>query len=162
VLIEDAGSGTQLIQDLRVERIYPRKVKPEGHKEMRMATQTAVLEAKRGHCQSKFVYFAKTPEPNFAPIDLPAFFRVDLSGSMAAPSIWNFALTTPLKFFGIGQSPKLKDVIDSLNTINVDLDLMDHAIAYEAIIDPTLTDGLFAGKTRYLDPRYPPQSDLNQ
>ncbi len=39
---------------------------------------------------------------------------------------------------------------------------MDHAIAYEAIIDPTLTDGLFAGKTRYLDPRYPPQSDLNQ
>ncbi len=30
---------------------------------------------------------------------------------------------------------------------------MDHAIAYEAIIDPTLTDGLFDGKIRYLDPR---------
>jgi hypothetical protein len=38
-------------------------------------------------CQSKFVYFAKTSEPDFAVIDFPAFFRVDLSGSMAAPSI---------------------------------------------------------------------------
>jgi len=40
-----------------------------------------------GHCQSKFVYFAKTSEPDFVAIDFPAFFRVDLSGSMAAPSI---------------------------------------------------------------------------
>ena len=47
------------------------------------------------HCQSKFVYFAKASEPDSAVIDFPAFFRVDLSGSMAAPSIWNFALTTP-------------------------------------------------------------------
>jgi hypothetical protein len=39
------------------------------------------------HSQSKFVYFAKTSEPDFAAIDFPAFFRVDLSGSMAAPSI---------------------------------------------------------------------------
>jgi hypothetical protein len=49
----------------------------------------------RRHCQSKFVYFAKTSEPDFAAIDFPAFFRVDLSSSMAAPSIYNFALTTP-------------------------------------------------------------------
>jgi hypothetical protein len=48
------------------------------------------------HCQSKFVYFAKTSEPDFAAIDFPAFFRVDLSGSMAAPSIQNFALTMPV------------------------------------------------------------------
>ena len=34
-------------------------------------------------------------EPDLAAIDFPAFFRVDLSGSMAAPSIYNFALTTP-------------------------------------------------------------------
>jgi hypothetical protein len=40
-----------------------------------------------GHCQSKFVYFAKTSEPDFAAIDFPACLRVDLSGSMAAPSI---------------------------------------------------------------------------
>ena len=39
------------------------------------------------HCQSKFVYFAKTSEPDFVAIDFPAFFRVDLSGSMTAPSI---------------------------------------------------------------------------
>jgi hypothetical protein len=44
-------------------------------------------QASTGHCQSKFVYFAKTSEPDFAAIDFPAFFRVDLSGSMAAPSI---------------------------------------------------------------------------
>ncbi len=50
----------------------------------------------RWHCQSKFVYFVKTSEPDFAAIDFPAFFRVDLSGSMAAPSIWNFALTAPI------------------------------------------------------------------
>jgi hypothetical protein len=42
-------------------------------------------------------YFAKTSEPDFAAIYFPAFFRVDLSGLMAAPSIYNFALTTPLK-----------------------------------------------------------------
>jgi hypothetical protein len=40
-----------------------------------------------GHCQSKLVYFAKTSEPDFAAIDFPAFFRVNLSGSMAAASI---------------------------------------------------------------------------
>jgi len=42
---------------------------------------------RKRHCQSKFVYFAKTSEPDFVVIDFPAFFRVDLSGSMAAPSI---------------------------------------------------------------------------
>jgi hypothetical protein len=46
-----------------------------------------VAKGDEGHCQSKFVYFAKTSEPDFAVIDFPAFFRVDLSGSMAAASI---------------------------------------------------------------------------
>jgi hypothetical protein len=45
------------------------------------------VDTLRRHCQSKFVYFAKTSEPDLAAIDFPAFFRVDLSGSMAAPSI---------------------------------------------------------------------------
>jgi hypothetical protein len=40
-----------------------------------------------GRCQSKFVYFAKTSEPDFAAIDFPEFLPVDLSGSMAVPSI---------------------------------------------------------------------------
>jgi hypothetical protein len=40
-------------------------------------------------CQSKFVYIAKRSEPDFAAIDFPAFFQVDLSGSITAPSIWN-------------------------------------------------------------------------
>jgi hypothetical protein len=42
-----------------------------------------------GRCQSKFVYIAKRSEPDFAAIDFPAFFQVDLSGSITAPSIWN-------------------------------------------------------------------------
>ncbi len=36
VLIEDAGSGIQLVQDLRTQGIYPRSIRPEGEKEMRM------------------------------------------------------------------------------------------------------------------------------
>jgi hypothetical protein len=44
-------------------------------------------DAMSWHCQSKFVYFAKTSELDLAAIDFPTFFRVDLSGSMAAPSI---------------------------------------------------------------------------
>jgi predicted phage terminase large subunit-like protein len=47
VLIEDAGSGTQLIQDLRNEGLNPRGIKPEGDKVIRMETQTGALEAKR-------------------------------------------------------------------------------------------------------------------
>jgi hypothetical protein len=42
--------------------------------------ETLSPKASAGHCQSKFVYFAKTSEPDFAVIDFPAFFRVDLSG----------------------------------------------------------------------------------
>ena len=54
-----------------------------------------------------------------------------------------------LEFFGIGgQSPKLASVIDSLNDINVDLDLMDAAISFDVMVDPTLTDGLFDGHKR--------------
>ena len=49
-------------------------------------SEKGVLTLER-QCQSKFVCFAKTSEPDFAVIDFPAFFRVDLSGSMAAPSI---------------------------------------------------------------------------
>ncbi len=36
VLIEDAGSGTQLIQDLRNEGLNPRGIKPEGDKVTRI------------------------------------------------------------------------------------------------------------------------------
>jgi hypothetical protein len=51
-----------------------------------MALSGRALSDQR-HCQSKFVYFAKTSESDFAAIGFPAFLRVDLSGSMAAPSI---------------------------------------------------------------------------
>ena len=72
----------------------------------------------------------------------PDQMKADLGG------VYYTSYEDALEFFGIGQSPKLKDVIDSLNTINVDLDLQDKAIAYGDIVDPTLTDGLFEGHKR--------------
>ena len=72
----------------------------------------------------------------------PDQMKADLGG------VYYTSYEDALEFFGVGQSPKLKDVIDGLNTINVDLDLMDQALDYEAIVDPTLTEGLFDGKTR--------------
>ncbi len=72
----------------------------------------------------------------------PDQMKADLGG------VYYTSYEDALEFFGIGQSPKLKDVIDSLNTINVDLDLMDKAIAYGDIVDATLTDGLFDGHKR--------------
>lgn len=46
VLIEDAGSGTALTQDLRREgRVYPIAIKPEADKVTRMAAQSARIEA---------------------------------------------------------------------------------------------------------------------
>ncbi len=47
VLVEEAGSGIELIQVLREEGIYPRQIQPQGDKEMRMQVQTAVIEAGR-------------------------------------------------------------------------------------------------------------------
>lgn len=48
VLIEDKGSGTQLIQDLRAEgKVRPIAITPEGDKTLRMSAQSAKIEA--GH-----------------------------------------------------------------------------------------------------------------
>ena len=72
-----------------------RLLAPNKSENCSQASLPGEIHCSEGHCQSKFVYFAKTSEPDFAAIDFPAFFRVDLSGLMAAPSIYNFALTTP-------------------------------------------------------------------
>lgn len=54
-----------------------------------------------------------------------------------------------LEFFGVGgRKSKLKDVVDGLTDINIELDLMDGPIAYEVMVDPTLTEGLFDGHNR--------------
>lgn len=45
VLIEDKGSGTSLIQDLRSDNVYPKGIKPEGDKVVRMSACTAQIEA---------------------------------------------------------------------------------------------------------------------
>lgn len=72
----------------------------------------------------------------------PEQMQADLGG------VYYTSYEDALEFFGVGQPPKLKDVVDGLNAINVDLDLMDRPIEYEAMVDPTLTEGLFDGKTR--------------
>ena len=73
----------------------------------------------------------------------PDLMKADLGG------VYYTSYEDALEFFGVGgQPPKLKDVVAGLSDINVDLDLMDAPIPYEAMVDPTLTDGLFDGKTR--------------
>ncbi len=73
----------------------------------------------------------------------PDQMKADLAG------VYYTSYEDALEFFGVGgQAPKLKDVVEALNVINVDLDLMDAPITYEAMVDPTLTDGLFDGRTR--------------
>ena len=67
----------------------------------------------------------------------PDQMKADLGG------VYYTSYEDALEFFGIGGPPKLKTVIEGLNAINVDLDLMDGPLAYEDIVDPTLTDGLF-------------------
>ena len=84
--------------------------------------------------------FLEVAAPNYDVT--PEQMKADLGG------VYYTSYEDALEFFGIGQDPKLKDVVDGLNTINVDLDLMDEKIEYEAMVDPTLTEGLFDGKTR--------------
>jgi NitT/TauT family transport system substrate-binding protein len=84
--------------------------------------------------------FLEVAAPNYDVT--PEQMKADLGG------VYYTSYEDALEFFGIGQDPKLKDVVDGLNTINVDLDLMDEKIEYEDMVDPTLTEGLFDGKTR--------------
>jgi NitT/TauT family transport system substrate-binding protein len=55
----------------------------------------------------------------------PDQMKADLGG------VYYTSYEDALEFFGVGQDPKLKDVIDGLNAINVDLDLMDQALDYD-------------------------------
>ena len=45
LLIEDTGSGTSLIQDLRAQNIRAKPIRPEGEKAVRMSAQSAKIEA---------------------------------------------------------------------------------------------------------------------
>ena len=53
---------------------------------------------------------------------IPTQMKADLGG------VYYTSYEDALEFFGVGQDPKLKDVVDGLNAINVDLDLMDQAL----------------------------------
>ena len=45
ILIEDKGSGTSLIQDLKADHLYPIAIEPEGDKVVRMSACSARIEA---------------------------------------------------------------------------------------------------------------------
>lgn len=47
-----------------------------------------------------------------------------------------------------GGTPRLEDIVNQLNDIQVGLDLQDAPLPFNGIIDPSLTDGLFEGRTR--------------
>src|SRR3954447_5040122 len=49
ILIEDAGSGTSLIQDLHAEGVPAQAIQPRGDKVVRMSAQTARIEDGRVH-----------------------------------------------------------------------------------------------------------------
>ena len=53
LLIEAKGSGLSLIQDLKRQNIHPISVTPEGDKVMRMAAQTAPIEAGAVHLPTR-------------------------------------------------------------------------------------------------------------
>jgi len=73
----------------------------------------------------------------------PEIMKGDLGG------VYYTTYEDALEFFGIGgRESKLKQVVDGLTDINIELDLMDAPIAYEVMVDPSLTDGLFDGHKR--------------
>jgi predicted phage terminase large subunit-like protein len=53
LLIEKKGSGLSLIQDLQRQNIHPIGINPEGDKVMRMAAQTAPIEAGAVHLPAR-------------------------------------------------------------------------------------------------------------
>ncbi len=73
----------------------------------------------------------------------PEQMKVDIEG------VYYTSYEDAVEYFGTdGQPAKLADVVNALNDIQVELDLMDAPISMEAMSDPSLTDGLFDGKTR--------------
>jgi predicted phage terminase large subunit-like protein len=56
ILIEDAGSGTSLLQDLYDQNIPAVGIKPEGDKVLRMSAQTAKIEAGAVHLPRKALW----------------------------------------------------------------------------------------------------------
>lgn len=91
--------------------------------------------------------YNKDPD-KFLEVAAPAFdmkpeqMKVDIEG------VYYTSYEDAIEYMGSGDDSRLISVVDGLNEINVDLDLMDKAIPYEAIINVDLIDGLFEGKTR--------------
>jgi NitT/TauT family transport system substrate-binding protein len=85
--------------------------------------------------------FLKVAAPEFDVT--PEVMKGDLGG------VYYTSYEDAQDFFGVGgRDSKLKNVVNSLTEISIDLDLMDAPIAYESMVDASLTDGLFDGKMR--------------
>jgi NitT/TauT family transport system substrate-binding protein len=91
--------------------------------------------------------FNNDPE-QFLAVAAPAF---EVTPDQMAIDIQGLTYTSyedTIEFMGADGPKTLVPIVDSLNEINVSLDLMDEEIPYDAMIDPTLLDGLFDGHTR--------------
>ena len=91
--------------------------------------------------------FDNDPE-QFLEIAAPAF---EVTADQMAIDIQGLTYTSyeeAIEFMGADGPRTLEPIVDSLNEINVSLDLMDEAIPYDAMMDPTLLGGLFEGHTR--------------
>jgi len=73
----------------------------------------------------------------------PEQMAVDLAG------VYYTSYEDAVEYFGTdGSEPRLKQIVEDLTVINLDLDLMDEAIPYEFLVDASTTENLFEGKTR--------------
>ncbi|MCE2518285.1 MAG: ABC transporter substrate-binding protein [Alphaproteobacteria bacterium] len=73
----------------------------------------------------------------------PEQMAVDLAG------VYYTSYEDAVEYFGTdGSEPRLKQIVEDLTVINLDLDLMDEAIPYEFLVDASTTEDLFEGKTR--------------
>jgi len=73
----------------------------------------------------------------------PDAMKADLGG------VYYTSYEDAVDYLGTAEQPgKLKEIFESLNGINVDLDLQDAPLDYGQQIEPALVKGLFDGKTR--------------
>jgi len=91
--------------------------------------------------------FNNDPE-KFLEVAAPAF---EVEADQMAIDIQGLTYTSyedAIEFMGGSGPETLRPIVEALNTINVGLDLMDQPIPYEAMVDPSLLDGLWDGHTR--------------
>ena len=93
-------------------------------------------------------FYNKDPD-KFIAMSAPKFNVEDAEMKEALEGVQYTTYEDSVEFLGNSEKPgKLKGIFDSLNDINIQLDLQDGALNYADHIDASLHNGLFGGKTR--------------